>query len=59
MSDHVGERCNDLLFGSQVGTFLELEITNCAGKCQVAIDPAKVDEASSCADSCLLAYRWS
>jgi hypothetical protein len=57
MSDHVGESCNDLLLRGQVGTFLELEIANSTGQSQIAIDSAEVDEASSCTDSCLLAYR--
>ena len=59
MSDHVGKRSNDLLFRSQVCTFLELEIANCAGQGQVAIDSAKVDKATGCTDSCLLACRRS
>ncbi len=51
----VGEGSDDLLFGGEVGALLELKVADCAGEGEVAIDAAKVDEATGGCDSCLFA----
>ena len=55
MNYHVGVSCDDLLLRCQLGTLLELEVTNGTGQCKVAIDSTEVDEATSGSDTCLLA----
>lgn len=50
----VGERGNDLLLRGKIGALLELEVTYRAGQGEVAVDAAKVDEASCGLDTCLL-----
>ena len=55
MHRHVRERSHYLLFGRQLGTFLELKVTNGTGQGQVAIDTSEVDEATGGADTGFLA----
>lgn len=50
----VGERGDDLLLRGEIGALLELEVTYRAGEGEVAVDAAKVDEASSGLDACFL-----
>ena len=58
VGDHVGESSHDLLFRREVGALLEFKITNGARERKVAVDTAKVDEASGCSYACLYAYKW-
>lgn len=50
----IGERGDDLLLRGKIGALLELEVAYCAGQGEVAVDAAKVDEASCGLDACLL-----
>jgi hypothetical protein len=47
---------DDLLLRGKVRAFLELEVTYCAGQGEVAVDTAKVDEASCGLDTGLLGW---
>ena len=51
---NIWECRNYLLLWRQLCALLELEIADCAGQGQVAIDTTEVDEASSGLNSCLL-----
>lgn len=51
----VWKSCDYLLLGREIRTLLEFEVANGSGKCKVAIDSTKVDEAASGADTSLLA----
>ena len=51
----IRESSHNLLLRRKIGALLELEVTNGATERKVAIDSAEVDEAASCAYSCLLA----
>lgn len=44
---NVRESSDNLLLGWKVGAFLELKVTDGAGKRKVAVDTAKVDETAS------------
>lgn len=48
---------HNLLLGSKLGALLELEIADGSGESEVAVDPSKVDEATSGGNSCLLAWE--
>jgi len=54
MGSHVRKSRNNLLFGGEVRTLLKFEIAKGAGECQVAIDPAKIDETTGSAYPCFL-----
>jgi hypothetical protein len=56
MRIYIGEGGDDLLFGRQLCALLELEIADCAGKCEIAVDTAKVDEATSGRNASFLSY---
>ena len=56
---NIGKSCNNLLFRCQVGTLLELEISDSSRQRQITIDTSKVDEAASSTDSGLLACNKS
>ncbi len=56
MRSHIREGCDDLLFRRQFCALLELEIADCAGQCEVAVNTAKVDEATSGRNTSLLSY---
>lgn len=47
---------NDLLLRGKLGALLEFEVTNGTRQGEVAIDTAKVDEATGGTDTSLLAY---
>jgi hypothetical protein len=53
----IGERGDDLLLRGKIGALLELEVAYRAGESEVAVDAAKVDEASSGLNACLLGWR--
>jgi len=53
---HIWECRNNLLFGREIRALLELEIANGSAQREVAIDAAKVDKSTCCADTCLLAF---
>ena len=55
----IGECGDDLLLRGQVRTLLELEVTYRARQGEVAVDTAKVDEASCGLDTGLLSWRLS
>lgn len=55
MNSYVGVCGDDLLFGRKLRAFLEFEVTDGAGQGKVAIDTTEVDEATSGADTGLLA----
>lgn len=57
MYHNVGVGGHDLLLGSKLGALLELEVADGSGKSEVAVDPSKVDKATSSGDSCLLAWK--
>ena len=59
MRDHIGECSDNLLLGSEIGTLLELEVTDGTRQRQVAVDSAEVDEATSGTDSGLFSYMGS
>jgi len=46
---------DDLLLRWEVGALLEFEIANGAREGEVAVDSAKVDKSTGCANSCLFA----
>jgi hypothetical protein len=52
----IGVGCDNLVLWRKVGTLLELEVANGTGQGEVAVDTAKVDEATSGSDTVLLAY---
>jgi hypothetical protein len=54
---HIGVCGDDLLLGGELGALLEFEVTDSTGQSEVAIDTAEVDEATSSADTSLLACR--
>lgn len=54
---YVWEGCNNLLLWWKLWALLELEVADCARKCEVAIDAAKVDEATSGGDTSFLGYH--
>ena len=56
MRRHVWVSRNDLLFGGEICTLLEFEITKGTRKSQIAIDPAKIYETARSANPCFLAY---
>lgn len=45
---NVGESGDYLRLWGQIRALLELKVADCSGKGEVAIDTAKVDEATSC-----------
>lgn len=55
MNGDVGEGGNDLLLGREVGALLELKVTDGTAQSEVAVDTAKVDEATSSTDASLFA----
>ena len=55
----VGEGSDDLLLRGKVGALLELKVTYRAGQGEVAVDAAKVDEASCGLNTCLLGCKLS
>jgi hypothetical protein len=55
VNGHVGESSDDLLLRREVCALLELKVANSSAKSEVAVDSAKVDEATGCADASLLA----
>jgi hypothetical protein len=55
VNGHIGVCGNDLLFGGKLGALLKFEITDSAGQGEVAIDATEIDEATSGADTSLLA----
>ena len=57
MGHHIWECRHNLLFGGQVCTLLELKVANGAGQSKVAIDTAKINEATSCDYSCLFTCK--
>lgn len=56
MGYHIGESCDDLLFGGEVGALLEFKVADGTRQGQVAVDSAKIDESASSANSGLFAY---
>jgi hypothetical protein len=52
---HIRVCGNDLLFGGKLRALLEFKVTDSTGQGEVAIDTAEVDEATSGADTSLLA----
>ena len=55
MNGHIGVCGDNLLFGGKLGALLEFKVTDGAGQGEVTIDTAEVDEATSGADTGLLA----
>lgn len=55
----IGECGDDLLLRGKVRTLLEFEVTYRAGQGEVAVNTAKVDEASCGLDAGLLSWRLS
>ena len=55
MCNHVWISRNDLQLGRQAGTLLEFEVTNRPREGKVAVDSAKVDEATGRSNPCLFA----
>ena len=55
----IGECGDDLLLRGKIRTLLELEVTYRAGQGEVAVDTAKVDEASCGLDTGLLGWGLS
>ena len=51
---HIRKGGNNLLFWRQICALLELKVADSSAERKVAIDSAKVDEATGCDDSCLL-----
>ena len=52
---HIGERSDDLLLRWEVCALLELKVADSSAKGKVAVNSAKVDEATGGADASLLA----
>jgi len=46
---------HNLLLGWQICALLELEVADGSAECKITVDSAKVNEATSCADSRLFA----
>ena len=55
VDSHIGVGGDDLLLRRKIGALLELKVTDGTGQGEVAVDATKVDEATSGANSCLLA----
>ena len=55
----VGECSDDLLLRGKIGALLEFEVAYRTGQGEVAVDTAKVDEASCGLDTGLLSWRLS
>lgn len=55
VNGHVGESSDDLLLRREVCALLELKIADSSAKGKVAVNSAKVDESTGCADAGLLA----
>jgi hypothetical protein len=55
----IGECSDDLLLRGKIGALLELEVTYRAGQGEVAVDTAKIDEASCGLDTGLFGWRLS
>lgn len=55
----VGECGDDLLLRGKIGALLELEVAYRTGQGEVAVNAAKVDEASCGLDACLLGWGLS
>lgn len=55
----VREGSDDLLLRGKIGALLEFEVAYRTGQGEVAVDTAKVDEASCGLDTCLLGCGWS
>ena len=56
MSDYVRKSGDNLLFGREVCTLLELKVPQGTGKRKVAVHTAKVDKSASCTYSGFLAW---
>jgi hypothetical protein len=55
VNGHVGESSDYLLLRREVCALLELKVSDSSAKGKVAVNSAKVDEATGCADAGLLA----
>jgi len=56
MYTDIGEGCNNLGLGRKVAAFLEFKVPDSSRKGKVAVDAAKIYEASGCTNSRLLGY---
>lgn len=54
MDGDIGIGSDNLLFGRQLSTLLEFEVTNGSRECEIAIDSSKVNEAAGSGDTSLL-----
>jgi hypothetical protein len=56
VNGHIRESGDDLLLRREICALLELKVTDSSAECEVAVHAAKVDKATCCANTSLLAF---